>query len=114
MNKQSILLTVTALVLGGLIMAPGLVGAYQGDLSVQGPGCTGERHEAMEQAFGNGDHNAWKELVSGKGGVTQVVTEENFVRFAEAHELAKEGRMDEARQIRQGFGLGLDSRNGDR
>ena len=113
MNKKSIILGATALVLGGLVMSPRLAEAYQGDPNVQGPNCTSERHEAMEQAFENNDYNAWKELMSGKGRVTQVVTEENFARFAEAHELAEEGNLDEAKQIRQELGLGLGNRNGD-
>lgn len=112
-NKKTMLFGATALVLGGLIMTPRLVGAYQGDPSVQGPDCSSERHETMEQAFGNNDYNAWKELMSGKGRVTQVITEENFARFAEAHKLAEEGRLEEAKAIRQELGLGLGNRNGD-
>ena len=113
MKKTAIFLSATALVLGGLVMSPRLAEAYQGDPSVQGPNCTAERHEAMTQAFENNDYNAWKELMSGKSRVTQVVTEENFARFAEAHELAEEGNLDEAKQIRQELGLGLGNRNGD-
>ena len=113
MNKKSIVLGATALVLGGLVMSPRIAKAYQGDPSVQGPNCTTERHEAMEQAFESNDYNAWKELMSGKGRVTQVITEENFTRFAEAHELAEEGDLDEAKAIRQELGLGLGNRNGD-
>ena len=113
MNKKSIIIGATALLLGGLVISPRLAGAYQGDPSAQGPNCTAERHEVMEQAFENNDYNAWKELMSGKGRVTQVVTAENFARFAEAHKLAEEGNLDEAKQIRQELGLGLGNRNGD-
>lgn len=112
MNKKSTLLGTAALVLGTLAISPTLVGAYQGDPTVQGPNCTPERHEAMEQAFENNDYNSWKELMSGKGRVSQVVTEENFARFSEAHKLAQEGKVEEAKQIRQELGLGLGSRNG--
>ncbi len=112
MNKKSTLLGTTALVLGALIMSPTIIGAYQGDPNVQGPNCTPERHEAMEQAFDNNDYNSWKELMSGKGRVSQVITEENFARFSEAHKLAQEGKIEEAKQIRQELGLGLGSRNG--
>ena len=113
MNKKSIVLGATALVLGGLVMSSRLAEAYQGDPSVQSPNCTAERHEVMEQAFESNDYNAWKELMSGKSRATQVVTEENFARFAEAHELAEEGDLDGAKAIRQELGLGLGSRNGD-
>ena len=113
MNKKSIVLGATALVLGGLVMSPRLAEAYQGDPSVRGPNCTTERHEEMTQAFENNDYNAWKELMSGRGRVTQVVTAENFARFAEAHQLVTEGNLDGAKQIRQELGLGLGNRNGD-
>jgi hypothetical protein len=112
MNKKSILVGATVLILGGLVMSPKLAGAYQGDPNVQGPNCTPERHEAMVQAFDNNDYNTWKELMSGKGKVSQVITEENFARFAEAYKLAQDGKLDEAKQIRQELGLGLGNRNG--
>ncbi len=111
-NKKLISFGATALVLGSLVMNPKLVGAYQGDPNVQGPNCTPERHEAMQQAFEKKDYNDWKELMSGKGKVSRVVTEENFGRFAEAHQLAQDGKLDEAKQIRQELGLGLGNRDG--
>ena len=112
MNKKTILLGAIALVLGGLVISPRLTEAYQGDPNVQGSDCTAERHEAMTQAFENNDYNAWKEQMQGKGRVTQVVNEGNFTRFAEAHELALEGKTDEADQIRQELGLGLGNGSG--
>jgi hypothetical protein len=113
MNKKTITLGAISLVLGGLILAPGAVKAYRGEVGVPGPNCTDERHDAMTQAFENNDYNAWKELMSGKGRVTQVINEENFSRFAEAHKLTLEGKTEEAKQIREELGLGLGNRNGD-
>ena len=110
MNKQSILLGAAALILGGVALAPGVVNAYQGDPSVQGPNYTLQRHEAMTQAFENKDYQAWKNLMPGNGRVTQVVNEANFDKFAQAHQLALEGKTDEANQIRAELGLG--QRNG--
>jgi len=98
---------------GRIIYITSAVGAYRGDPGVEGPDCTEERHQEMEQAFENNDFQAWSNLMQGKGRVTQVVTEENFARFAEAHELAEEGKLDEAKAIRQELGLGLGNRNGD-
>jgi hypothetical protein len=109
-NKQSILLGAAALVLGGIALAPGVVNAYQGDPNVQGPNYTPERHEAMTEAFENKDYQAWKNLMQGKGRVTQVVNEDNFDKFAQAHQLALEGKTEEANQIRAELGLG--QRNG--
>jgi hypothetical protein len=107
MNKKSIMIGTTALVLGGVLTIPAFAEAYRGDPNTQGPNHTPERHEAMTQAFENNDYNAWIELMSGRGRVTQVVNEDNFARFAEAHRLALEGKVDEAKQIRQELGLGL-------
>lgn len=109
MKKTILTLGATALVLGGLFIIPNTVSAYRGDPSVKGPDCTAERHQAMEQAFTDNDYNAWVSLMQGKGRVTQVVNEGNFARFAEAHKLAEEGKMDEAKQIRQELGLGLNN-----
>lgn len=110
MKKTILTLGITALVLGGLFMLPELTDAYRGDPSIKSSDCAEERHEEMEQAFENNDYQAWKNLMHGKGRVTQVVNESNFARFAQAHELAEEGKMDEAKQIREELGLGL--RNG--
>lgn len=113
MKKKTVLtLGATALVLGGLIMLPSSADAYRGDPSVEGPDCTDERHQEMEQAFETNDFAAWESLMQGKGRVTEVVNEGNFARFAEAHELAEEGKMDEARQIREELGLGLGDGSG--
>jgi len=112
MNKKSIFIGVTALILGGLAILPSSIQAYQGNPSVKGPNYTPERHEAMEKAFANNDYNSWKELMSGKGRVIQVINQSNFSRFAQAHKLAKEGKLEEAKKIRQELGLGLGKRKG--
>jgi hypothetical protein len=64
----------------------------------------------MTNAFNNKDYTAWKNLMPGKGRVTQVVNQDNFEKFAEAHQLALQGKTTEAQKIRQELGLGL--RNG--
>jgi hypothetical protein len=111
MNKKSILLGATTLVLGGLILAP-KISAYKGDPGVQGPNCTPERHEEMIKAFESRDYNIWKDLMKGKGKVAQVINEDNFARFAEAHQLTQEGKADEAKEIRAELGLGLKNGSG--
>lgn len=107
MNKKMILLGASAIILGGVVLAPNAVRAYRGDPNVQGPNCTDERHEEMEKAFENKDYNAWKNLMQGRGRVTQVVTEQNFARFAQMHQLREDGKIEEANQIRTELGLGL-------
>lgn len=104
------ILGLTALVIGGAVLAPQAAIAYRGNPAVKGPNYTEERHEAMEKAFENKDYNAWKILMEGRGRATQVVNAQNFAKFAEAHELAEQGKADEANKIRAELGLNL--RNG--
>jgi hypothetical protein len=111
-NKKIIILGTAGLVLAGFLLSSEKALAYRGDPSVQGPNYTEERHDAMTQAFENTDYNAWKELMQGKGRVTQVINEQNFARFAEAHKLALEGRIEEAQVIREELGLGLQNGSG--
>lgn len=110
MKKSYILLTVSAIALG--VIAPNAVMAYQGDPNVKGPLYSEERHEAMEKAFENNDYNAWKKLMQGRGRVTQVVNKDNFAKFAQAHKLAEQGKVEEATSIRQEMGLGLKNGSG--
>ena len=107
MNKKTIIFGLTTLILGGLVLAPKAVEAYRGDPSVKGPNYTEEHHQAMEKAFENKDYNAWKNLMQNRGRVTQVINQGNFAKFAQAHELAEQGKLVEANQIRQELGLGL-------
>lgn len=88
----------------GLINA-GYASAYQGDYTKKGPNYSEQRHEAMEKAFEENDYAAWKEMMQGRGRVTQLVTEENFATFAQAHQLAKEGKITEADALRKELGL---------
>ena len=70
------------------------------------------RDSLKRKAFDNNDYNAWKNLMNGKGRVTNVVNEGNFNRFAEAHRLMEAGKNDEANKIRQELGLGQGSKDG--
>ena len=107
LKKQVISLAVVSLVVGGVFLLPKVADAYRGDPSVEGPDCTAERHEAMTAAFANNDYSAWQALMNGKGRVAEVVNEDNFAEFAKAHQLAEQGNIEEAKQIRAELGLGL-------
>jgi hypothetical protein len=107
MKGKTLLVGAAALIIGGAALTPQLVSAYRGDPNVQGPNCSPERHEAMTQAFESHDYQAWAAQMQGKGRVAEVVNEENFDRFAEAHRLALEGKTEEAAQIRAELGLGV-------
>jgi hypothetical protein len=112
MKKTILGLGVLALVLGVTAVSAGSALAYRGDVGVKGPNYSPERHEAMLKAFENKDYTAWKNLMQNKGRVTQVVTEANFAKFAEAHNLALQGKIEEAKKIRQELGLGLKNGSG--
>jgi hypothetical protein len=110
MNKSIIALGIATVVLGSVLAFPKAAEAYRGDATVKGPNYTEERHTAMEKAFETKDYATWKNLMEGKGRVTQVVTQDHFAKFAEAHELFEAGKTQEAVAIRAELGLGL--RNG--
>ncbi len=86
--------------------------AYQGNPGVKGFNYSAERHTAMVQAFETKDYTAWKNLMAGRGRVTQAVNEDNFARLAEARALALQGKTDEARKIWQELGLGQKNGSG--
>lgn len=110
MKKTILGLGALALVLGVAVISTSSALAYRGAPSVKGPNYSMERHTAMEKAFENTDYSAWKNLMQNRGRVTQVITKENFEKFAEAHELMEDGKVEEAKKIRQE--LGLDLKNG--
>lgn len=112
MNKKLLTITSLALATGVLLTTASGTFAYRGDPNTQGPNYTEERHEAMTKAFENKDYNAWKELMQGKGRVTQIINEGNFAKFAQMHQLRLEGKTDQANQIRTELGLGNGSGNG--
>ncbi|MCB9813278.1 MAG: hypothetical protein H6772_02630 [Pseudomonadales bacterium] len=110
MKMKTALLGVV-LVGGVMSISPSLVSAYQGNPNVQGPNYSSVRHEAINQAFSNGDYNSWKQQMEGNG-ATNRITETNFLRFAEAHKLATQGDLEGAKKIREELGLGLKDGSG--
>ncbi|PIY69539.1 hypothetical protein COY90_00075 [Candidatus Roizmanbacteria bacterium CG_4_10_14_0_8_um_filter_39_9] len=114
MNTKKLLYGISAIALTVIIgsIVAGSAYAYQGDYTKKGPNYTPERHTAMEKAFDNNDYNAWKNLMVGRGRVTQVITKDNFAKFAQAHKLAEQGKYAEADAVRKE--LGLMTQNGQR
>ena len=105
MNKTSIFLGATALALGVAAVLPQTAFAYKGDPAVMGSNYSPERHAAMTKAFATKDYNAWKALMASKGAARKI-TAENFDKFVTAHELALQGKLAEAKAIRDELGLG--------
>lgn len=103
-----------ALVLGISGTIANSANAYREDNTVKGPNYTAEREAAIEKAFATNDYTAWKALMQNQDRVIQVITKDNFAKFAEAHKLSQSGNISGAQKIRQelGLGLGQGMRNG--
>jgi hypothetical protein len=112
MKKTTLGLGALALVLGVTAISAGSALAYRGDPVVKGPNYSPERHTAMLKAFENKDYVAWKNLMQNRGRASQVITEANFAKFVEAHNLALQGKTVEVQKIRQELGLGLQNGSG--
>jgi len=113
MRKTTLSLGLLALIIfSGAGLYASSVMAYRGDSTVKGPNYTEERHTDMKKAFEDKDYNAWKSLMAGKGRVTEVINQNNFAKFAEAHTLAEQGKTEEAQKLRQELGLGLKNGSG--
>ena len=108
--KNSKTIAMFAIMLVGIGLLGGTVSAYRGDMAQRGPNFSEERHELMENAFESNDYDAWYELMAENGRhsrVMDVVTAENFQKFAEIHEAIKNGDYETAAEIREELGLGL-------
>ncbi len=83
--------------------------AYQGDPTKQGPNYSPERHEAMLKAIDSNNYDEWKKLheefAPGRG-IASRITEENFAKFKEMHNLRLKGDVEGANKIRAELGLG--------
>ena len=92
----------------GIMLSTTLVSAYKGDPTSEGPNFNEERHESMEVAFETMDYDTWYELMTedGRHGrVVDIVNEDNFATFVEAHEAAENGDYELAAQLRAELGL---------
>ena len=113
--KKTAIFGMLALMVVGMVFSTGMVSAYRGDYSVEGPDYNEERHELMENAFDSLDYGAWEELMTETGRsprVVDVVTESNFETFVQAHEAGKSGDLETASALRAE--LGLNNGNGPR
>ena len=79
--------------------------AYQGDYSKQGPEYSLERHSVIEEAINSNNYEAWSELMTDRGRIKQVISADNFERFAEARRLGEVGDVAGADAIRQELGI---------
>jgi len=109
MKNKILLVAILAIgVLGTLGLSQ--VSAYKGDYTEVGPNHTDERESAMAKVMAEKDYEGWKELMTEDGrapGVLRKVdSQEEFNQFAQAYELGKDGKVEEANAIRSELGLG--------
>lgn len=104
-NRNRLIMSgLLALTLG--LGVSGTAFAYQGDYSKKGPNYSQEFESEMTRVMNNVDYDGWKKLVQNKvGRVDEVITKDNFAKFAQAWKLAKEGKIKEANVIRKELGL---------
>ncbi|HQA64160.1 MAG TPA: hypothetical protein PK085_03605 [bacterium] len=70
-----------------------------------------QNHQAIMAALDSGNYQAWKEAV-GDSPLAEKITEDNFGRFVQAHQLRQSGQFDEARQIEESLGIDFPGRRG--
>ncbi|MBP9758568.1 hypothetical protein KBD45_02640 [Candidatus Dojkabacteria bacterium] len=84
--------------------------AYKGDATKVGPYHTEEREVAMDKVMVEKDFEGWKNLMTedgrNPGVLIKIDTQAEFEKFAEAHGLIEEGKIEEANAIRTELGLG--------
>lgn len=62
-------------------------------------GGEGRNHDEMMTAMESGDYDTWKSLVVAKA--DEFASEENFNNLKQIHDLMKEGKTEEAKQLRE-------------
>jgi len=108
-TKLIVLGTLAIALLGVIAFTTKGADAYRGDYTQVGPNHTEEREVEMEKIFETKDYDAWVELMTQDGrrpGVVDKISEEDFPAFVEAHELAEQGDLEGAQEIREELGLG--------
>ena len=114
-NKIIALGTLVVALLGVIAFTTKQADAYRGDYTQVGPNHTEEREAEMEKVMESKDYEAWVELMEQDGrkpGVLNKISKETFPKFAEAYQLAHEGKTEEANQIREELGMGQGQRKG--
>ncbi len=95
-----------------------MVTAYRGNFEEKSPYYDEGRCDEMLDAFDENDYEAWRELMAlnnRNSKVLEVVDEENFHLFVEAHRAGKNGEYEVANELRTELGLnnGIGPKNGE-
>ena len=109
MNKKNVILTFSLLTVLLLSLAASTY-AYQGESNLNNnrkgkSKFSLEKHTALKEAIGNNDFQAWKALVGDDNRISEIINEDNFAQFVEAHKLMEEGKFEEAKEIKEALGM---------
>lgn len=99
-------LMISLLLVFGLITS---VFAYQGNMEVEGPNYTEERHEQMTSAFENSNYGSWYDLMiqnEKTPGVLRFVNSDNFETFVEMRDARLDGDLSKADDLKSELGMG--------
>ena len=96
-----IVLTAAVVIAGASFAAKTILANVEGEASDQ-------PHEQMKQAVEDKDFGAWKNLISERANkMLGSATEENFATMIEVHQLMKDGKYEEAKQLMKDADLGV-------
>ena len=108
LNIKKITLATFSILAIGLIGSTGLVSAYQGNPDDQGPNYDTTLHDMKTDAFDTNDYEAWRFMMEdapNQGRVLDLVNEDNFDIFVQAHNAAEDGDMELSKELRSQLGL---------
>lgn len=108
LNIKKIALATFSVFAIGLVASAGVASAYQGNPDEQGPNYDAGLHDLKTDAFTSGDYETWRYLMEdapNQGRVLDVVTEDNFDIFVQAHNAALAGDDELAVELRAQLGL---------
>lgn len=109
-SKNTTIFSLLALLFVGIVTA-GMVNAYRGDSTIEGPNFNAEVHDQLENALENRDYDLWISIREENnfpmnGRMFEVVNEDNFDLFVDMHEAMEAGDIETANTIRAELGLG--------
>lgn len=108
MSIKKIALGIMAVVGIGLLAMSPVVSAFQGNPNDHGPNYNADLHDLKVDAFNSQDYAVWKDLMEqsgAQGRVLDVVNEDNFNTFVEAHNAVLSGDIELANELRSELGL---------
>lgn len=72
-----------------------------------GPRFSDNDRTKLDEAMASGNYETWKTVMEEREPprMTEVITKENFAKFAEMHTLRREGKVEEADALRDELGL---------